>query len=123
MKGLIFLPKIKIKYKLKSGDDIIKKELLGIKRNEVLTFKDDDFLTNITTRDNNIIIKRDNNDTCLTIFLGDIAKGTYILKEYNKQIDFNIDLHKKQITHNMIYFEYEGNDNKVEYELYYEVIE
>ncbi len=117
------MPKIKIKYKLKSGDDIIKKELLGIKRNEVLTFKDDDFLTNITTRDNNIIIKRDNNDTCLTIFLGDIAKGTYLLKEYNKQIDFNVDLHKKQITHNMIYFEYEGNDNKVEYELYYEVIE
>lgn len=116
------MPKIKIKYKLKSGDNIIKKELFGIKRNEALIFKDDDFLTNITTRDNNIIIKRDNKDTCLTIFLGDIAKGTYLLKDYNKQIAFDIDLYKKQITHNMIYFEYESNDNKVGYELYYEVI-
>ncbi len=119
---LIFLPKIKIKYELKSNGDIIKKELLGIQRNKTIVFKDDNFSINITVLNNNIIMKRDNKDTCLTIFLGNITKGTYLLKGYNKQVDIDIKLQKKQITDNMIYFKYKSNDNKVEYKLYYEVI-
>lgn len=116
------MPKIKINYELKSNNDIIKKELLGIKRKETIIFQDDTVLTNITISNNNIIIKRDSSDTCLTIFLGDITKGTYLLKDYNKQIDIDISLKEKQVTNNMIYFKYKSNDNKVEYKLYYEVI-
>ena len=116
------MPKIKIKYELKSNDDIIKKELLGIKRKETIIFNDDNILTNITISNDNIIVKRDNNESCLTICLGNINKGTYFLKEYNKQIDIDINFKEKQVTDNMIYFRYESNDNKIEYKLYYEVI-
>ena len=60
MKGLIFLPKIKINYFLKTNNEIIEKKLNGIYHDNIITFKDNNVITSILL--NNNILKREGND-------------------------------------------------------------
>lgn len=119
---LIFLPKIKIKYELISNGDITKKEILGLKRDKTIIYKENNLTTSINILNDNIIMKRDDNETSLTINLGKENNATYFVKSFQKSFLIDINLYKKEITNNMIYFKYKSNDQITEYKLEYEVI-
>ena len=122
MEGLIYLAKIRINYDLKTNDETIKKEILGIKNNNVIVFKDDEYIVNIQVLDNKIIMKRENNEVILEIHLGIVNKCTYFLKQYKSNLELDIKLIELKINDLNVYFKYELNDELKEFNLKYEVI-
>lgn len=124
MKGLIYLPKVKIKYFLKTENELEDKNLYGIYHNEIITFKDNDVITNILLNDN--VLKRENKDYIITINFNNLL-CKYYLKEYNKSINFNISINEYLVKDNNICINYDiiyDNRNKVNilFNLSYEVI-
>lgn len=122
MEGLIYLAKIRINYDLKTNDETIKKEILGIKNNNVIVFKDNDYTVNIQLFDNQIIMRRENNEAILEISLGNINKCVYLLKQYKNNLELDIKLIELKINDLNVYFKYELNDEIKEFNLKYEVI-
>lgn len=116
------MPKVKIKYELISNGDITKKEILGLKRDKTIIYKENNLTTSINLLNDNIIMKREDNETSLTITLGNENKAIYFVKSFQKNFLIDINLYKKEITNNMIYFKYKSNDQITEYKLEYEVI-
>lgn len=95
---------------------------MGIKRDNNIIFKDDDFLTNIQIFDDGIVMTRDNDEATLNLSLGKINKCTYFLKNYNKEMNINIHLIDKMVTNNTLYFKYETNMQLLEFKFRFEVI-
>lgn len=124
MKGLIFLPKIKINYFLKTDNEIIEKKLNGIYHDNIITFKDNNVITSILL--NNNILKRESNDYIININLNNISCKYYFKKE-NKYIDFGIHLNNYTKDDNSIYIDYDiiyDNINRMNilFKINYEVI-
>ncbi len=117
-----FLAKIKINYTLKSSNGVIEKEIIGIKRDHNIIFKDDGFLTNIEILNDGIVMIRDNDETTLNLSLGKTNKCTYFLKNYNKEMNINIHLIDKMVTNNTLYFKYETDVQILEFKFRFEVI-
>ena len=124
MKGLIFLPKIKINYFLKTNNEIIEKKLNGIYHDNIITFKDNNVITSILL--NNNILKRESNDYIINIDLNNISCKYYFKKE-NKYIDFDIHLNNYTKDDNSIHIDYYiiyDNINRINilFKINYEVI-
>ena len=122
MEGLIYLTKIRINYDLKTKDESIKKEILGIKNDETIIFKDNDYTMHLQILDNQIILKRENNDALLEISLGNINKCEYYLKEYNQYLNLDVELINLKINNLEVYLKYKLNDEIKEFIVKYEVI-
>lgn len=109
------MSKVKIKSTLEKNNNIlfsINKE--AIKNDNNIVFYDDDKnLMNIFISDNDVVIKRENNDMLIELFFKDnkIMNGKYNIKKVNSYIEV------KTKTHNM-------TKNKksiiIEYDLYIE---
>ncbi len=122
MEGLIYLAKIRINYELKTNDEKIKKEILGIKNNNIIVFKDNDYKVNLQILDNQVIMKRENDEVILEIHLGSVNKCICFLKQYKSNLELDIKLIKLEINDLNVYFKYELNDELKEFNLKYEVI-
>lgn len=116
------MSKIKINYCLETKEKIDKKVLIGIKSRDKLVFIDDGYNTILLIFDNNVVMKRESDETINIINLGNHSNCEYYLKKYDKKIFFDINLKELVIENNRIYFEYQLNDENIKFELIYEVI-
>ena len=124
MKGLIYLPKIKINYSLKTDNELIEKNLYGIYHDNTIIFKDSGITTSILLNDK--ILKRENNDYSIMINFNDIS-FKYYLKENNSYLNFDIILNDYYISDDKVYINYDivyddTNKINIEFNLNYEVI-
>lgn len=122
MEGLIYLAKINIKYSLKTKDNIIEKNILGLKRGNKIIYKDDNYTINLHLLDNQITMERTNEESILKISLGNINSCTYYIKNYNINLNLEIKLIKLKIDDYKIYFKYKLNYEIREFTLTYEVV-
>lgn len=122
MEGLIYLSKIMIDYSLKTKEKEENKHIIGIKQNNNIIFKDEDYNMHLIIEQNKVIMKRENKETILEITFDKVSNGNLFLKEYNQSLDLEIKLIDLLLNQNMIKIKYEINEDIIDFSLKYEVI-
>lgn len=121
------MAKIRVKFYLenKSDNEKISHEFLGILSENKLIFYDGQTCITISIDSNKIKMKRSNLEYDLNMIFSDKKElGTYLLKEYNTNLDIEIITKKLNILHNGFIVEYESKFDcwmeyyfKIEYEV------
>ena len=111
------MSKIKIKYCLKKEIETLENNCLGIINDSRIIYNDNNITTTIDI--NKLIITRKNNEYEINLYLLE-EKANIIINE--GIMDLELKLLNKEINENNIKIEYILNDEKIIYELEYEVI-
>ncbi len=90
------MSKIKIKYKLDNEN----KELMGILNKKKVSFKDNEFMTNIEILNNKVIMERENSEIISKYIFSDKGICEIYLKEYDKKLTLDMDIKKLIIRDN-----------------------
>ncbi len=119
------MPKINLKTLLKSNHETIEKKMSGLYANNKIIYNDDGINVTIEFDNNKLILKRENNDYELILDFT-LNKSSYLLKEYNKMINFDIVTKKIINEEKYLYINYDllnGDDvDSYEFIVEYEVI-
>lgn len=117
----MYLAKVNVNYSLKNKEKI-SKNVKGILNNNHLIFSDDESNFNIEINNNNLIIKRENDEIISEMKFNDKSSCKYFLKQYNKYVTFDIELIRLNISSNDIGLIYKIENEKFEFNLHFEVI-
>ncbi len=102
--------KNKINLKLQNNDEIIlKKNIEANKKNNILSFKYDNDSIEIKINKDNIVMKKENNESILSFnfIKNKKTESKYFIKELNFYIDTDILTKEISIKDNKIYIEYD----------------
>ena len=118
MKGMILLPKIKIKYSLNNMD----KTLFGIKNDNKIIYKDDDYMVNLSFDHDKVILIRESDEIISEMHFSKKSSCKYQIKKYNKYVELNLELLKLNVSDNEVEINYKIEDEIINFKMHYEVI-
>jgi uncharacterized beta-barrel protein YwiB (DUF1934 family) len=123
------MAKIKINSSLKTKDDIILKELLGIYFDNKIVYKEENINVTILLEDNKIKLSRvtDEYEIIIDFIRNKKTEGVYYIKSHQLKMDLCVKTNILDIKDNKIVIEYELNLNGEDmgifkFEIKYEVI-
>ena len=113
------MAKKEIEVVLKTNDNIIKNNILGIVNNTTIKYNDGGVIVVITTQEDRISMSRTTDEYQLILnFIKDKEElGSYLLKETNAKFDILVKTKILEINDNNIKIVYELNDEKKEFSL------
>ena len=113
------MARCKVSYKI--NDESF--DILGIKKDNTLTFMENDIKFKINIKENDVELIRENNEYKLKIILSNDAHATYELKNVNVgKLNIDIKLLKLDIKDHSIKAKYKLDDALFNLDLKYEVI-
>lgn len=124
------MAKIRINLSLKSNEETISKDCLGLYQGNKITYLDDKINVTLLLDDNRIKMNRNTEDYIIEMIfsLGATTQGVYIVKSHKIKMDLTVKTNILEINDNKICIEYELKLNGTEmgrfnYEIIYEVIQ
>ena len=113
------MAKKSIKITLKTKDNTITNNVVGVFIDNSIKYKDDNVFVVVKNNNDEIVLTRENNEYKIELLFknNSTTKGTYLLKGHNQLFELSIHTNILNINDKYIEVEYELNDERLLYKL------